>query len=109
MPQLNSKGIVKSQIGPKTTSPTPNGSLYNNGPWSDNLATTSLTGSMLNRDKTKRALKNRPTTKKDLPEVRPGEPAVSSGRRPAITKDMPELRPGDNPKRQVLFNALKQK
>lgn len=106
MPQLNSRDILKGQLGPKSTSPTPNGSLYNNGPWSDNLRTTSLTGGMLNKDRTKRALKNRPVVTKDLPEVRSGEPADLTKREARDTKKMPELRPGDNPKRQALMNIL---
>lgn len=106
MPQLTSRGILKSQIGPKTTSPTPNGSIYNNGPWSDNLNTTSLTGGMLNRDKTKRAIKNRPMVTKNLPEVRPGEGGSFSKKKPRVTKEMPDLRPGDNPKRLALMNIL---
>jgi hypothetical protein len=65
---------------------------------------------MLNREKTKAAIKRRPLVGKDLPGLRAGEPGVLSGRDPMKTKDIEGgLRPGDNPKRQVLFNALKQK
>lgn len=98
MNNLTSRGILKSQIGPTTTSPTPNGSLYNNGPWSDNLKTTTITPGMLNRDKTQKAIKNRPKMTKNLPEIRANETA-------SVPK--PEMSLGKNVKRQALMNVLK--